>query len=137
MKIIIQNLPPSSPLLREERKVFAVNRSMKRLLPFILIILTVFILVNFLLFTGQINEYRPETSDPSLVYKEACMECHGGNGEGNGLLYPDLSQELLSEEAVYNIVRNGKLFMPSFPQIPESTLNKLALYVSNKKFKNE
>jgi len=110
---------------------------MKRWFPFILIILAVVVLVNFLLFTGQINEYKPETSDPSLVFRKACMECHGERGEGTGLLYPDLSKELLSEEGVYAIVRNGYLFMPSFPQIPDSTLKKLATYVSDKKFLNK
>jgi hypothetical protein len=110
---------------------------MKRWLPFIIIIIFIFVLVNFLLFTGQANEYIPHSSDASVVYKEACVECHGERGNGNGLLYPDLTRVLLREEGIANIVRNGELFMPSFPHIPDSTLKKLAVYVADKKFMNK
>jgi mono/diheme cytochrome c family protein len=110
---------------------------MKRWLPFIILIVVIFLLVNYLLFTGQKAEYTPESSDPSIVYKEACLRCHGERGEGGGLLYPDLLIENIDEEEILDIVRNGKLFMPSFPHIPDSTLSKLATYVSDKRFKNE
>ena len=111
--------------------------SMKRWIPFVLLILFVFILVNFLLITGQTDKYIPQTSDLSIVFKEACVTCHGEEGKGNGLLYPGLTSKLLSEEEIVNIVRNGELFMPSFPHIPDSTLNKLAVYVAEKKFINK
>jgi mono/diheme cytochrome c family protein len=95
------------------------------------------VLVIFLLYTGQTDKYVPETSDPSRIYKEACVGCHGEQGKGEGILYPDLSKESLSEEGVINIVRNGEFFMPSFPYIPDSTLINLADYVSGKKFLNK
>ena len=107
---------------------------MKRWYPFIILIIAIFFLVNFLLFTGQDDDYIPEISDPSFVYQQACVRCHGERGEGEGLLYPDLSQETLAEEEVFNIVRNGEFFMPAFPNIPDSTLNNLAEYVVNKEF---
>lgn len=102
-----------------------------------MIILAVFVLVIFLMLSGRSNNYRPETSDPALVYKEACITCHGAKGEGNGFLYPDLSEDILSEKGVFDIVRKGGLFMPSFPGIADSTLTKLAIYISNKGFKTE
>lgn len=107
---------------------------MKRWVPFVLLILIILVLVIFLLFTDQSNKYNPTTSDPSVVYREACVECHGERGEGNGLLYPDLTSELLREEEVINIVRNGELFMPSFPNISDSVLKNLAVYVVEKNF---
>jgi len=110
---------------------------MKRWAPFVILILIIFVLVIFLLYTGQTDEYVPLSSDPSLVYKEACVGCHGEQGEGESFLYPDLSKELISEEEVMAIVRNGKLLMPSFPHIQDSTLINLATYISGKMFKKE
>jgi len=95
------------------------------------------VLVIFLLYTGQSEDYLPNSSDPSIVYKEACVRCHGEQGEGEGFLYPDLSLEDIDEEKVFYIVRNGELFMPSFPHIPDSTLSKLATFMSEKKYRNE
>jgi cytochrome c553 len=110
---------------------------MRKWVPFVFLILILFILVEFLLSTGRTNEYLPQSSDPSLVFKQACAECHGEQGEGNGMLYPDLTKEMLSERGVKNIVRNGDLFMPAFPNIPDRTLQKLAAYVAEKKFRIE
>jgi mono/diheme cytochrome c family protein len=94
----------------------------------------IFILINFLMFSGQDSDYTPTTSDPAVVFREVCVECHGKRGEGEGFLYPDLANELIDEEEVIDIVRNGALFMPAFPNIPDSTLKKLAVYIGQKKF---
>ena len=110
---------------------------MRRWVPFIILMLFVLIFIYFLLFTSQTSEYLPKSSDPSLVYKEACSGCHGVQGEGTGLIYPDLTEEMLTENGVMYIVKKGELFMPSFPFIPDSTLKKLASYVAEKKFRNE
>jgi hypothetical protein len=110
---------------------------MKKWMPFIILIVAIFILVNYLLFTGQDDTYVPKTSDPSIVYQEACAECHGEKGTGKGFLYPDLVHEYLEEEAIIHIVRNGDFFMPSFPHIPDSTLKKLSSYVAQKEFRVE
>ena len=110
---------------------------MKRWVPFVILIMFVIIFAYFLLFTGQSSEYLPKTSDPSIVFKEACVGCHGEQGEGTGLIYPDLTKEMLSEVGVMKIVKKGDLFMPSFPFIPDSTLKKLASYVAEKKFRTE
>ena len=126
------------PGLRRDDKIGIAGKwCMKKWLPFILIILAVFILVIFLILSGRSNNYRPATSNPALVYKEACMTCHGERGEGNGFLYPDLSEDILNEKGVFDIVRKGGLFMPSFPAIADSTLTKLAIYISDKGFKTE
>jgi len=110
---------------------------MRKWIPFIVIIIIIFVLVIFLFFTGQTNEYIPETSNPDQVYKEACAGCHGERGKGEGVLYPDLAKESLEVREIIDVVRNGELFMPSFPHIPDSTLQKLALYVSEKQFLND
>jgi mono/diheme cytochrome c family protein len=109
---------------------------MKRWYPFIILITAVFLLVNYLIFTAKVNDYTPTTSDPAVIYREVCVECHGKGGEGEGFLYPDLAKELIDEKEVIEIVRNGALFMPAFPNIQDSTLRKLSDYVANKKFKN-
>ena len=107
---------------------------MRRWYPFIILMIAVFVLVNFLLLTGQENNYTPLISDPAIVYQEACQECHGKNGKGEGLLYPDISDSDASEKEVFELVRNGALLMPAFPNIPDSTLGKLARYVYQKKY---
>ena len=107
---------------------------MRRWYPFIILVIAIFILVNYLIFTGQDDDYIPKTSNPSIVYQQACVRCHGERGEGEGMLYPDLSDEVLVEDEVFRIVRKGDFLMPAFPNIPDSTLNKLAEYVVNKKF---
>ena len=94
----------------------------------------VFILSFFMIFRGQSDEYVPTTSDPAVVYREACVRCHGADGKGQGPLYPDLLEAYMEKEAVLNIVRNGEMFMPAFPNIPDSTLNRLADFMSNKEF---
>ena len=109
---------------------------MRRWYPFIILIVAIFILINFLMFSGQDSDYTPTTSDPAVVFREVCVECHGKRGEGEGFFYPDLAKELINKEDVIEIVRNGALFMPAFPNIQDSTLRKLSEYVANKKFKN-
>jgi len=99
--------------------------------------IAVFALVNFLLLTGQDNDYIPLTSDPAIVYQEVCQECHGKGGKGEGLLYPDISGSNASEREVFELVRNGALLMPAFPNIPDSTLEKLAGYVVEKKYQEQ
>ena len=107
---------------------------MRKWFPFIILITAVFLLVLFLIFTGRVNDYTPTTSDPAVLYREVCVACHGMQGEGESFLYPDLANELIDEEEVIDIVRDGALFMPAFPNIPDSTLKKLAAYIGQKKF---
>jgi mono/diheme cytochrome c family protein len=106
---------------------------MRRWYPFLILIIAIFMLVNFLIFTGQDDEYIPETSDPSVVYQQACVRCHGERGEGDGMFYPDLSDEVLFEDEVFRVIRNGDFLMPAFPNIPDSTLHNLVEYVVKKR----
>jgi cytochrome c551/c552 len=107
---------------------------MRKWLPFIVLLLVIVGMLGFMLVTGQTDDYIPLTSDPAIVYKEACAECHGEKGKGEGPLYADLADEYMEKEGVVEIVRNGDLFMPAFPNIPDSTLNRLAEYVANREF---
>ena len=107
---------------------------MKRWLPFILLILTaIFFSVYFFLF-DRINLYKPQTSNPAVIYREACADCHGAKGEGSGLFYPELQGIALTAKEIKQFVRNGALLMPSFPNIPDSVLQKLSEYISDEKY---
>lgn len=103
---------------------------MKKWYPFVILVVAIVFLVIFMIFTGQTNEYIPTTSDPAVVYQEACQECHGVRGEGEGLLYPNIAEVDEGVEEIIEIVKDGALFMPAFPNIPDTTLEKLAEYVS-------
>ncbi len=107
---------------------------MRRWYPFLILMILIFAMVIFLLMTGRDNDYTPLTSDPAIVYQEACQECHGKYGKGEGLIYPDISGGDASEKEVFELVRNGALLMPAFPNIPDSTLGKLAGYVTQNIF---
>jgi mono/diheme cytochrome c family protein len=108
---------------------------MKRWLPFTILVLGIIALMIFLIFTGQDDDYVPLSSDPAVVYKEACARCHGERGQGERFLYPDLSEEYIEIEKTVYIVRNGELFMPAFPNIPDSTLNRLAEFIAKQRYK--
>jgi mono/diheme cytochrome c family protein len=105
---------------------------MKKWLIFFFIILAAVVLSLYLFYFKQSETYRPDTSDPALIFAEACVSCHGEKGEGKGLFFPDSLDFNLSRRDVIEAVREGKLFMPAFPQIPDSTLNKLARYIASK-----
>ena len=102
--------------------------------PFILLVLLIIILSFFLIFSEYRDDYEPTTTDSAQIYNEACARCHGEDGKGSGLLYPDLVEESFSDEDVIRILKTGKLFMPAFPQIPDSVLKNLANYMTGRKF---
>jgi mono/diheme cytochrome c family protein len=106
---------------------------MLKWIPFIVIVIVVFSLGVFLFLTGQPDMYVPTSSNPAVVYREACARCHGEKGEGGGFLTPAFRDASLTKEKAQNIIRDGEMFMPSFPQIPDSTLNFLVEYLIKKK----
>ena len=106
---------------------------MKRWYPFILIVGLV-IFFSLQLFLGGQEDYTPVTSDPSIIYVEACLECHGDGQQPANLWSPDLSNEILLESEVRQIVHAGNWRMPAFPMIPDSILDSLARFVTEKRF---
>ena len=106
---------------------------MKRWYPFILIIFLV-LFFSLLLILGGEDDYKPVTSDPAIIYIEACLECHGDGRQPANLWSPDLSNEILLESEVRQIVHAGNWRMPAFPMIADSVLDSLTVYVANKRF---
>jgi mono/diheme cytochrome c family protein len=106
---------------------------MKRWYPFILIVGLV-IFFSLQLFWGGQADYTPVTADPSIIYIEACLECHGDGQQPANIWSPDLSNEILLESEVRQIVHAGNWRMPAFPMIPDSILDSLTDYVVNKRF---
>ena len=89
----------------------------------------------YLLLSGQTKNYRPESSNPSVIYQEVCADCHGKQGEGSGLFYPALGEKEISRRDVIEIIRKGAFMMPAFPHIPDTTLQKLSTFIMKKEFK--
>ena len=108
---------------------------MKRWIPFAMLLFTALLSAVYLVLTGQTRSYRPGNPDPAVIYREACAECHGKQGEGNGWFYPPLGEKEIRREEVAEIVRNGAFMMPAFPQIPDTTLLRLSAYIREKGFR--
>ncbi len=105
-------------------------------LPFYMLLGTALGFSVYLIFFGGNGAYRPQTDDPALIYRQACMECHGAHGEGNGLLYPAFNK-WMDEEDVAREIREGNWRMPAFRYIRNDTLAVLARYVAGRKFETE
>ena len=102
---------------------------MKKWIPFTVLLVIAILIIFYLIGDGE-SDYTPKSSDPALVYSEACNGCHGPEDRSG----PDLAEKTLTEFKVKNIVRNGSGRMPAFPLIPDSTLDSLAIYVAGKRF---
>ena len=109
---------------------------MKRWLPFILLISIVIIMTIRFFVYGRTDPYNPQTSDPQLIYSQACSGCHGEKGEGSGFLYPNLLDSTLSRQKIIEAVRDGNMLMPAFPMIQDTSLSKLARYLTNENFRS-
>ena len=109
---------------------------MRRWIPFIVLISFIVVLSLYMFVIDQVDTYSPKTTEPAVVYREACARCHGEKGEGSAILYPALSGQHDIPEDVLRIVRKGATFMPSFPNIPDSVLAGLAEYIAGKKYLN-
>ena len=107
---------------------------MLRWIPFTALILLAAVVSVFVFLVDQTDQYTPESADPGTVYSEACARCHGERGEGSAWLYPALSGNRDDAQEVIEIVRRGATFMPSFPNIPDSILSRLAGYVAQKSY---
>lgn len=106
---------------------------MKRWLPFILLIMFALTATIFLITSGQ-ETYTPVSSNPAVIYREACMECHGSGQTEANLWSPALSQEDHTRQGVKEIVSQGTWRMPSFPNITDAALDSLANYVAERRY---
>ena len=106
---------------------------MKRWIPFIILIL-IAVLSTISLITGGRESYTPVSNEPALIYREACMECHGSGKNKANLWSPSLAEENHSGQEVKKIVSQGTWRMPAFPNITQTALDSLANYVAERRF---
>lgn len=106
---------------------------MKKWLPFGLLMIVIAASIVYFFFSKENSKYIPETDDAATIYREACMHCHGDKGQGSGLFYPSLDEELDKSE-IYNSIQNGALLMPAFIHVKGDTLNRLVEYIQSRSF---
>lgn len=107
---------------------------MKKWLPFGLLMIIILVSLAYLFLSKEDSTYTPQTDNAAIIYREACMHCHGDIGQGSGLFYPALDEELDRME-IYNTIQNGDLLMPAFIHIKGDTLDKLVDFIESKSFK--
>ncbi len=72
------------------------------------------------------NEFTPEANaDSDAIFKLACAECHNPVG---GQIFI-LDSDMATVAAISNQISTGNMAMPSFPNIKDDVLTKLAQYV--------
>ncbi len=103
--------------------------SIKRWLPFIVLVSAALVFSAYLLISEGDSSYRPMTSDPKRIYIEACVQCHGNRGQGTGLLYPAFEPETMTLRSTKQAIRDGAFLMPAFKHIKGDTLHQLAEHV--------
>ncbi len=108
-------------------------RKLTKWLPFTGLMATILVSSLYLFFGGGNGYYKPGTNDPAVIYKEACVECHGVRGEGKGLLYPAFDK-FMDEEDVAREIKEGNWRMPAFRYIRNDTLRILARFVADHGF---
>jgi len=105
----------------------------KKWIPFILILI-IAVSTSFFLFIGGEASYISHTTDPAVIYRDACTGCHGIAVTKSEFLTPNLAEEKLLSTEVKTVIKDGTWRMPSFPAITDTVLDRLADYVANKKF---
>ncbi len=108
---------------------------MKKWIPFVLLISSAIAFSGYFFYTGRSSVYRPKVHDPAIIYHEACAECHGDRGEGEGLFFPGLLDTSLTRKDVRDAMRDGRFMMPAFTEIPDTTLMNLVEYIVNRRFR--
>ena len=103
--------------------------TIKRWIPFLTIIMIIIVTVVYFLISSQQSIYVPGTDSASQIYMEACSQCHGESGNGQGLIYPALRGKSLSMHEITNVIRNGGFLMPAYTKIRGDTLSNLADYI--------
>lgn len=105
----------------------------RRWAPFILMLTVAVFSFLYFLFYGDNEPYFPATDDPNVIYQEACVHCHGKNGQGDGILYPAFEQQLTVKIIEQNI-SEGTWLMPKFENIKGDTLRKLSEFIYGKEY---
>jgi len=80
---------------------------------------------------GGFDDFQaPETASVSQIFKTACSECHGSNGEGMlfGLFFKLEPAGKTTEELAAKILSGGE-GMPAFLNLSETQRFKLAEYI--------
>jgi len=102
--------------------------------PFALMLVSaLFSFIYFILY-GDNEPYFPETDDPEVIYQEACVHCHGKNGEGSGILYPAFDHSQLTIKSIEEYIKEGTWLMPKFDNINGDTLKDLNEYILDKRY---
>ena len=76
----------------------------------------------------QQQEPHMEFGEAMTVYGQACASCHGKFGEGVAG-FPSIQNTSLTVDEIKKIIREGKGNMPSFNQIEEPMLTRLADFI--------
>lgn len=110
------------------------NTQVKKWTPFLIIIFIILISLVYLFYGNKTSDYMPQTDNPAVIYRQACLGCHGQNGRGSEFLYPNLVEEKLTPEKIEKFVTEGELLMPAFPHIQGDTLDGLVNYIQRQKY---
>ncbi|HEX6071026.1 MAG TPA: family 16 glycoside hydrolase, partial [Longimicrobiaceae bacterium] len=63
------------------------------------------------------------------VFEESCASCHGSDLNGDPPLYPALRNTTLTEEAIREVVHDGRNSMPSFQHLSAAEIEAVAAYL--------
>lgn len=117
------------------KKKIRMQARFRRWIPFILFSVLIIVFNTYFLLSAKSSDYQLVTDDPAVIYHEACAHCYGKNRQSENWLYPDLIEEDLNVIKVKEIITKGELMMPAFKKIKGDTLQNLAEYVAQKRFK--
>jgi mono/diheme cytochrome c family protein len=97
----------------------------------IAVLVLVLIIWQVKTFSGSATKKSKEsvTIEGKLTFETHCVRCHGNAGQGFGDK-PDIRGSGLTAAEIKEIIKNGLDEMPSFSNIPDPALSKLAEYVS-------
>ncbi len=86
----------------------------------------IYINANDIAWTGELTEERAG-SVGSAIYQRQCALCHGADRKGSPPAFPSLIEieKRLNDDAMTEVIRNGRGRMPGFPGITDSPLSAL------------
>lgn len=99
-----------------------------------LLMLITLISLAYLFLSKDESAYIPNTDDAATIYRQACKHCHGNKGQGSGLFYPALKDDL-SEFEIHGVITQGAWLMPAFTNVKDDTLEQLIHYIQSKSYK--
>lgn len=71
--------------------------------------------------------------EPKEVYANNCSSCHGGNLQGSVGPALDKIGSKLDQQAISDIIKNGKNTMPAISQISDEEREQLSAWLAEKK----